>query len=97
MLPEEDEAIVPFDRTFAGKVTPEVLGGSGSVSMLDAWKTFDKEARLRVIKLYAKLFGIQIAVTVLFMMTLIGELKLIMGGDFDKVMVVARKSLRGEL
>ena len=97
MLPEEDEAIVPFDRTFAGRVTPEALGGSGSVSMLDAWKTFDKAGRLRVIKLYVKLFAIQIAVTVMFAMMLLGELRLIMGGDFEKVLAVARKSVRGEL
>ena len=93
MLPEEDESIVPFDRTFAGKVQPEVLGGSGAVSMLDAWKTFDKEARIRLIKLYGKVFAIQIAVTTMFVMIIIGELRLIMGEDFEKMI----KALQGNL
>ena len=97
MLPEENETIVPFDRSFAGKVTPESLGGKGCVSMLDAWRTFDKEARLRLIKIYAKLFVVQIAVTVLFAMILVGELRLILGGDFDKVVQVARTSVKGDL
>ncbi|KAL9131460.1 MAG: hypothetical protein Q9217_000608 [Psora testacea] len=86
MLPEDDEAIVPFDRTFAGKVQPEILGGSGAVSMLDAWKTFDKEARIRLLKLYSKVFALQVATTIMFMMIMIGELRLIVGEDFQKMM-----------
>ena len=39
MLPDEDEAIVPFDRSFGGKVVPAILGGSGKLSIRDAWKT----------------------------------------------------------
>lgn len=85
MLPEEDEAIVPFDRTFAGKVQPKILGGTGAVSMLDAWRTFDKEARIRLIKLYVKVFAVQMATTIMFIMVLVGELRLIMGGDFEKM------------
>ena len=97
MLPEEYETIVPFDRTFAGKVIPEILGGKGCVSMLDAWKTFDRDARLRLIKIYAKLLTIQIAVTFMFAMILIGELRLILGGDFERIVQVARTSVRGDL
>ena len=97
MLPEEDEAIVPFDRTFGGKVTPVALGGSGAVSPLDAWRTFDREARLRIIRVYGKVIAIQTALVFLYGLIIIGELKLIMGGDFEKMVSNAHKSIKGEL
>jgi len=84
MLPEEDESIVPFDRTFAGKVVPEIVGGTGAIGMLDAWKSFDKSARMRLIKLYGKIFGIQVFTTIMFFMVVIGELKMLVGADFEK-------------
>lgn len=73
MLPDEDEAIVPFDRTFNGKVQPVVAGGSGAVSMLDAWKTFDWAARIRYLKLQAKLVALFFTTTVMFVLILWGE------------------------
>lgn len=89
MLPEEDETVVPFDRTFAGKVVPEVVGGSGAVGMLDAWKTFDRSARIRLIKLYGKIFAIQAFITFMFFFTVIAELRLIMGDELKKMVVDA--------
>lgn len=65
-LPEQDESIVPFDRTFGGRAQPRSEGGNGIVSMLDAWRTFDWAARIRLIKLYAKVFVIELATTLLF-------------------------------
>ena len=97
MLPEEEYTIVPFDKTFAGKFKPEALGGSGAVTVLDAWKTFGKEPRLRLIKLYGKVFAIQLAVAILFAMVMVGELKLIMGGEFARLVMAARRSIKGEL
>ena len=94
MLPEEDESIVPFDRTFGGKVKPEILGGSGAVGMLDAWKTFDRSARIRLIKLYAKITTIQVATTVIFFMVVVGELRLIMGDDFAKMVRMAHEQVK---
>ena len=94
MLPEEDETIVPFDRTFAGKVKPEILGGSGCVGMFDAWKTFDKAGRIRLIKLYVKVFAIELATTIFFAMTLVAELRLIMGDDFNKMVKAAHDQLK---
>lgn len=76
MLPDEDEAIVPFDRTFGGKVQPVVAGGSGAVSMLDAWKTFDWAARLRYLKLQAKIMAMVLATTVMFALIFAGEHRL---------------------
>ena len=96
MLPEEDETIVPFDRTFAGKVKPEILGGSGAVSMLDAWRTFDRSARIRLIKLYGKIFAVQAATTLMFILVVVGELRLFMGNDLAKAAKMARESFHGQ-
>ncbi len=93
MLPEEDEAIVPFDRTFGGKVVPEILGGSGAVSMFDAWKTFDRSARVRLLKLYAKILLVQFVTTILFIMVVFGELRVIMGDDLRKAVRMGQEQL----
>lgn len=94
MLPEEDESIVPFDRTFAGKVKPEILGGSGAVSMLDAWKSFDRSARIRLMKLYLKVFLVSVFTTIMFVMVLFGEVKLIMGDQFNGLAGKAHESFQ---
>lgn len=69
----QEEPIVPFDRTFGGKVVAEEFGGSGVLSMKDAWKTFDQESRFRVMKIFLKLFGINILIVAggLGLMTLV--------------------------
>lgn len=97
MLPEEEETVVPFDRSFAGNFKPEALGGAGAVSVLDAWKTFGKEGRIRLIKLYGKIFAMQSTLAILFTMVMIGELRMMLGGDFERLVEVARKSIKGEL
>ena len=94
MLPEEEDSIVPFDRTFAGKVKPQILGGSGAVSMLDAWKSFDRSARIRLMKLYFKVFLVSIFTTIMFVMVVIGELRLTMGDQFNDMVGKAHESLQ---
>lgn len=93
MLPEEDESIVPFDRTFAGKVKPEILGGTGAVSMLDAWKTFDNSARIRLMKLYLKIFVVSVTTTIIFLLIVVGEVKLITGDKFGEMVVKAHENM----
>ncbi|KAJ5976388.1 hypothetical protein N7481_010095 [Penicillium waksmanii] len=61
MLPEEDESIVPFDRSFGGKVEPEIVGGSGKIGLMDAWTTFDWNARVRFVKVVVKTAMMEIA------------------------------------
>ena len=68
MLPEEDEALVPFDRTFGGKVVPAVVGGKGCVGFIDAWRTVDRTVRFRIVKVYAQLFTMQLVILILGMM-----------------------------
>lgn len=98
MLPEEDEPIVPFDRSFAGKVTSEQIASGGAVNMLDAWKTFDKQARLRLVKLYVKVFMVQVATTVLFAGVLLLELRAIVGAnELPKLGRAALEGMKGGL
>ncbi|KAL8689475.1 MAG: hypothetical protein Q9218_004868, partial [Villophora microphyllina] len=73
LLSEENDTIVPFDRTFGGKVQPEIVGGKGVVSMLDAWKTFNWVARFRLVKLYAKIAAIQFSTSIFFVMLAVAE------------------------
>lgn len=85
MLPEEDESIVPFDRSFGGKVTPAILGGSGKLSITDAWKTFDRAARIRFLKVVGKVLALEFGVGAFFALVLAGEIY--MGAEsFMKVM-----------
>jgi len=89
LLPEEDEAIVPFDRSFAGKVVPTILGGSGAIGFLDAWRSFNWEARRRLIKLYIKITAIMFVITFV-MMT-------VMGFELWLTMSTVKKSLQNQM
>jgi len=79
LLSDAEETIVPFDRTFSGKVVPEIVGGTGAVGMLDAWKTFDLQSRIRLIKAYVKVFLLQSAVSVVFIAALVAQFVLFAG------------------
>ncbi|KAJ5929929.1 hypothetical protein N7466_005422 [Penicillium verhagenii] len=74
MLPEDQETIVPFDRSFGGKVRPELLGGNGTVGLLDAWKTFDWAGRVRFFKVLLKTIAMDMAVIVLAGIVLGGQI-----------------------
>ncbi|KAI1109196.1 ubiquitin carrier protein [Nemania sp. NC0429] len=76
-LPEEDDTIVPFDRSFGGKVVPAIVGGKGYINMIDAWKSFSRASWIRLVKLYVKIFMIIIAVSFLWAAILIPEYILI--------------------
>ena len=61
VLPEEEATILPFDRTFGGRVAP-----GERLKMLDAWKSFTWEAIKRVIKIYVKAFLLQAMIAALW-------------------------------
>jgi hypothetical protein len=86
LLADTEETIVPFDRSFGGKVVPEIVGGSGVVGSLDAWRTFDWNARVRLLKLYAKVMAIQVAVSIFFIFATIVEVYAITGGNLSKLL-----------
>ncbi|KAF4628825.1 hypothetical protein G7Y89_g9324 [Cudoniella acicularis] len=86
LLSDNEETIVPFDRSFGGKVIPEIVGGTGVVGMLDAWKTFDWSARIRLVKAYAKFVAIQVALIVFFTAVVFAQLTMIIGAkDLKKI------------
>ncbi|TVY68708.1 hypothetical protein LSUE1_G007778 [Lachnellula suecica] len=78
LLADSEETIVPFDRSFNGKVIPEIVGGSGVIGMLDAWKTFDMPSRVRLVKTYLKVFAMELAVGLLFFFVALGEVALVL-------------------
>ncbi|KAL1994484.1 hypothetical protein VTN49DRAFT_1954 [Thermomyces lanuginosus] len=79
MLPEDDEAIVPFDRTFGGKVTPEIVGGQGKIGIVEAWQSFDRGSRIRFLKLMAEMVLVQCIVTVMLGVVLAVEASMFFG------------------
>lgn len=84
ILAEDQDTIVPFDRTFGGKVVEKMMGGTGIVSFLDAWRSFTWEARRRLIKLYLKSF-VMISGLVFFIMHILAfEMFAIMGPALGK-------------
>jgi hypothetical protein len=92
ILPEDQDTIVPFDRTFSGKVVPEILGGTGCVSFLDAWRSFNWEARRRLIKLYAKITAIIVAISVVAVHVLAFEVWAVMGPALGKLLADAQQN-----
>ena len=84
LLPEEDTAIVPFDRTFGGKVIPE-----GRLTLKEAWKSFDLGTKVRVYKVYAKVAAMQGALLVGFVLVCAVEMRLVLGDQLDKAVRAA--------
>lgn len=74
MLPEDHEAIVPFDRSYGGIVVPAILGGSGKVSIMEAWRTFDWAGRIRFFKIVAKVFAIELVLMIGVVLVVAGQL-----------------------
>jgi hypothetical protein len=90
MLPDSDETIVPFDRSFGGKVTPAILGGQGKIGMLEAWRSFGWNQRKNLLRVVAKAFAIIFAVWMLFGLIIMSEVHFI-GGE------KLRKAMRGRM
>ncbi|KAI0847579.1 hypothetical protein F5Y00DRAFT_241199 [Daldinia vernicosa] len=78
LLPDEDDTIVPFDRSFQGKVEPAIVGGKGFVTIKDAWQSFPRASWIRLVKLYAKIFAAGLVLGLLWMAVVIPEVLLIM-------------------
>jgi hypothetical protein len=85
MLPEEDEAIVPFDRSFGSKVTPEIIGGSGKIGLVEAWRSFDWGSRVRFIKVVIKAAVMVIGVSVVMGAVIASEAFFLFPSGLDKI------------
>ncbi|RMZ77866.1 hypothetical protein DV738_g4093, partial [Chaetothyriales sp. CBS 135597] len=87
MLPEEDETIVAFDRTFGGKTTPTIVGGSGKIGIAEAWRSFPWASRVRLVKMVAKVALLVLTVSIAMVLTLTIECTILSSGalrDFLK-------------
>ncbi len=73
LLPVEDDAIIPFDRSFQGKVEPAVAGGRGYATIAEAWTTFSRAGWRRLITLYIKAFLVTMGVYALIVAVAIPE------------------------
>ena len=90
ILPEDQDTTVPFDRSFGGKVVSKALGGTGVVSFIDAWKSFNWEARGRLIKLYIKGLMCIAALAFVLIHVLAFEVFAIMGPELGKYLAEAK-------
>ncbi|KAF5019614.1 hypothetical protein F66182_8380 [Fusarium sp. NRRL 66182] len=70
LLPADADTIVPFDRSFNGRIEPVVVGGLGYATVRDAWSSFSKSAWRRIVMLNVKVAAISV-VAVLFTAALI--------------------------
>jgi uncharacterized membrane protein (Fun14 family) len=86
ILPEDDDTMVPFDRSFDGKVVSQMHGGSGKVGFLDAWRSFNWEARRRLIKLFIKVSLILVGAFFFVAHILAFEVFAFMGDDLGRMM-----------
>ena len=86
MLPEEDETIVPFDRTFGGLTTPEIIGGQGKIGIAEAWRSFNGECRRRLLRTVVKVAVLITATWALFSVIIMIEAHLLIGPAFGDLM-----------
>lgn len=96
LLPEDQDTIVPFDRSFGGKVVSQVHGGTGKIGFLDAWRSFKWEARCRLIALYVKAFAMVAGVGFVVLHVLLFEVFAVMGPELGKFLVQAQHAGWGQ-
>ncbi|RAL66967.1 hypothetical protein DID88_007748 [Monilinia fructigena] len=68
LLAENEESIVPFDRTFGGRVSED-----GVLGLLDAWRTFDWNSRVRLVKTYIKAAAMEMTLVMFFSIVLVSQ------------------------
>ena len=73
LLPEDEDAIIPFDRSFDGTVEPAVVGGKGYATWKDAFRTFSRASWIRLYVLHFKTFLVQMAMWTLMAAIIIPE------------------------
>jgi len=77
MLPEEEETIVNFDRSFGGRLTQV----GTAATLRESWQSFTWEARRRLVGLYVKFFFIMAAMMFVFVHVVMLELYLVAGKE----------------
>ncbi|KAJ7688795.1 hypothetical protein B0H14DRAFT_3051755 [Mycena olivaceomarginata] len=90
LLPADVHTIVPFDGSFA------MAGLSSKALFVAAWRSFDRAAPLRVLKVYAKMLFVQFAVLLIGTAVMTAEVYII-GGDTKSRLTLAYTSARALL
>ncbi|KAF7358082.1 hypothetical protein MVEN_00856000 [Mycena venus] len=80
LLPADMQPIVAFDRAALVGSIDLTARGSSRALFVAAWRSFDGAARTRMLKLYAKMVGAQIAVALVGMQIMAAEIYII-GGE----------------
>ncbi|KAJ7110568.1 hypothetical protein C8R44DRAFT_800238 [Mycena epipterygia] len=91
LLPADMQTIVPFDRAaLVGDIDLTTRGGSRAL-FAAAWRSFDRAARLRLVKLYAKMVFAQIVVAVVGLHVMAVEVYVI-GGERLAILVTSARA-----
>ncbi len=77
LLPADEPTIVPFDRSFAGRVEPEVVSGKGFATFGAAIKTVTLASWIRIYLLRIKVFAFSFAVCTAMVLLVLLEMGLI--------------------
>lgn len=73
LLPEDDDPVVPFDRSFQQQVDPAVVDGKGYATMAIAWSTLTPSALRRIVRLQVKIIGVMIGFMLLWLLVWIPQ------------------------
>lgn len=80
LLPEGEDTIVPFDRqAIVGNIDLAARGSSRQI-FVQAWRSFDRASRWRLVKLYVKMAFVQMFVAFVGLHAMVAELYLL-GGE----------------
>ncbi|KAM0297811.1 hypothetical protein HYE67_003298 [Fusarium culmorum] len=77
LLPAEADTIIPFDRSFNGRIEPVVVGGRGYATVRDAWSSFSKSAWKRIVMLEIKIIAVTVASFFALMVVVIPQIILL--------------------
>jgi hypothetical protein len=80
LLPEDEQTIVPFDKEAIRGDTDLTVRGGARALFVQAWRSFDRPARLRLLKLYAKMVLAQFTVAIVGLHLAVAELY-VLGGE----------------
>ncbi|KAH6635178.1 hypothetical protein B0J18DRAFT_462301 [Chaetomium sp. MPI-SDFR-AT-0129] len=74
LLPADEDPLVPFDRSFAGRVEPEIITGKGFATFGAAIKTIPRASWIRIYLLRIKVFFVTMAAFSVFGLVLAAEI-----------------------
>jgi hypothetical protein len=90
LLPDGEETIVPFDRQAIIAGVDMDRRGKNFALFAAAWRSFNSAARWRLIKVYAKMTGMQVAVSIFGCVVMILQLNYI---GFDRLALLAQSGI----